>query len=196
MKLKLLNESIDIKNNKQRLLLTSNGFENPRIGRFFLNKIQIIPFNIKLIFYDTAAIDKESKDILEKCYEELFDLGIRKENILTITDMNTNIDLSIFDCLYMAGGDENYLINTINSTGFRYKLLNAIQKGLLYIGVSAGTCICSNYVKNNLGFISNVVDVHCKKDIAKTGIINYSDQINLSVNQAVWIEGDHKEVIE
>lgn len=210
MLLKILNEGdivsasalLSPNYSNRKLLLTSNGFENPRLGKLFLDIINIQPNKIRVLFITTAAIDTESKSILPECYNELYRLGIEEDNITTINDLNhlSLKDLSTnYDVIYMAGGDEQYLIDYINNSDFRNTLLSLINDyGKFYIGVSAGTCICSNCVNNSLGIIPNRVDVHCTKDIAIPGNIPSDPRIdiNLSSNQAIVINGNIIQIVE
>lgn len=188
-------------NIKRKLLLTSTGFENPNIGRLFLNTIDMEPSKLRILFVDTAAISEEDKSILSECYNELYNLGIINSNITTKSDLKclTIKECSIdYDCIYVAGGDENYLLNHINNSGFRNVLLSLInQYNKYYIGVSAGSYICGSLIPNNLNIIKNPLDVHCTKNIANDGIVenNLNIPIYLSDRQALYIENDLMKVI-
>ena len=71
-------------------------------------------------------------------------------------------------------------------------LLNEyVSQGGIYIGVSAGSLICVNGLKDNIGFLSCTLEVHCKEGTA-SGIIDVNDcsHINLTNNQAIIIENE------
>lgn len=181
------------------MLLTSNGFENPHISLIFLNMIKIDPQNIKILFIPVAAeVDKESREILPECINELLRMGILESNIDIRNDIENITYIEIinkYNCIYMAGGDENHLINRINNSGFRNELLRAINNGIFYIGVSAGTCICTPYVSNSLNIIPNSTDVHCEKDVTPDGLLPINKNINLSAKQAILINGNDIRII-
>ncbi|RKI84292.1 hypothetical protein D7V83_05435 [bacterium 0.1xD8-71] len=55
--------------------------------------------------------------------------------------------------IYPCGGNTQYLLERINATRFNKSLLAYINDNGLVIGVSAGSLIFSNNLKNNLGLI-------------------------------------------
>lgn len=76
-------------------------------------------------------------------------------------------------------------------------MLQAVDKGLFYIGVSAGSMIASTSVENNLGIINNPLEPHCEENITPCGALPPAGEpINISDNQAVWITDDKIEIIE
>ena len=103
-----------------------------------------------------------------------------------------------YDAIYFCGGSEKYLIKRINQINFKPILISAINNGIFFIGVSAGSMIVSDSVKNGLGIIKNKLEPHCEKNIALNGNINLNDntQIRLSDNQALWIYGDRSIIVE
>lgn len=184
--------------NKKHILLTSTGFTNKKFEKLFINNIRKPINKVRVIFVPTAAIDKESKSILPECKKDLTNAGVLKQNIITydldyLMDIN---ELSTFDAIYFCGGSENHLMKAINKIGFKKPLLNAINDSLFFIGVSAGSMIASNSVKNNLGIIPNKLEPHCEKDITPDGPLPPRNiQINLSDDQAVWITNNESVII-
>jgi hypothetical protein len=63
--------------------------------------------------------------------------------------------------VYACGGSAEYLIGRVNRTGFRRDLLRFIRGGGIYVGVSAGSYIAANNVKNGLGLLDVTMRVHC-----------------------------------
>lgn len=199
----------------KRLLLTSTGFTNRRFASLFLEKINKAPADIKVIFIPTAATDDGAKAMLPHCYQDLTNAGILPENIfiyelrhLISQGCNTaqsNLprhfrllsveEMGEYDAIYFCGGDEAHLLTEVNRTGFKAVLKTAIENGLFYIGTSAGAVIAAKNLPNNLGFIENHLYVHCAKG-TPCGKLPADQDIYLTDQQAVWIEGDNYEIIE
>lgn len=202
-----IEESVNWKNhlwnnnsvNQRNIFLTSAGLENKKVRKVFLDSYNKNINTSKVLFVTAAAIDKESIAFLDECWKDLLSIGINSKNIIEFNfdRQFTYNDFIKFDIVYICGGDENHLINVINNSGMRNDFIDAINNGLVYIGVSAGACIGSPYVKNGLNFINNKVDVHySENECTPNGILPPDNiQINLSNNQAVWIYNNHKEII-
>lgn len=183
----------------RNIFLTSAGLENEEVRNVFLQSYKKSIKNSKVLYVTAAAIDKESILFLKECWNDLISLGIQSKYIIEFnfdTRMDYN-DFMNFDIVYICGGDENHLINVINNSGMREDFIKAVNNGLVYIGVSAGACIGSPYVKNGLDFINNKVDVHypITKSTPNGKLPPDNIQINLSNNQAVWIYNNHYEII-
>ena len=188
------------KYNRRRILLTSTGFTNKNIEKIFIDNIHKPLSDVKVIFVPTAANDPESKSIIPECYKDLTNAGISDKNIMWY-DLDRQMNLSeimAYDAIYFCGGSEKYLIKRINQINFKPILISAINNGIFFIGVSAGSMIVSDSVKNGLGIIKNKLEPHCEKNIALNGNINLNDntQIRLSDNQALWIYGDRSIIVE
>lgn len=188
------------KYNRRRILLTSTGFTNKNIEKIFIDNIHKPLSDVKVIFVPTAANDPESKSIIPECYKDLTNAGISDKNIMWY-DLDRQMTLSeimAYDAIYFCGGSEKYLIKRINQINFEPILISAINNGIFFIGVSAGSMIVSDSVKNGLGIIKNKLEPHCEKNIALNGNINLNDntQIRLSDNQALWIYGDRSIIVE
>lgn len=183
----------------RKLLLTSTGFDNKKFQKLFLDNVGKKPEDIKALFVPTAANDDESKEVVPFCLQDLTDAGILPDHIVTY-----NLDYSMgddeigkYDAIYFCGGSETYLMEAINRVGFADALLKAIESGLFFIGVSAGSMIASSSVEKSLNIIPNQLEPHCEENVSLCGKLpNPNEQINLSDNQAVWIIGNDMEIIE
>ena len=191
---------LESSNNKRRILLTSTGFTNKNIEKVFKDNINKPMSKVKVIFVPTAANDAESRSIIPECYKDLTDAGVLDKNIITY-----NLDRKMFlneimnyDAIYFCGGSEQYLIDAINKINFSSTLITAINNGLFFIGVSAGSMILTSSVKNGLGIIPNKLEPHCEKNITSNGniILDDSSEIRLSDNQALWINGNISTILE
>ena len=183
----------------KRILLTSTGFTNKNLEKIFKDNIGK-PINmVHAVFVPTAANDEESKSILPFCLQDLTDAGVPEENIVTYNlDKHIKLDyLLTFDAIYFCGGSETYLMDAINKINFGPILLQAVEKGLFYIGVSAGSMIATPSVPNNLGIISNPLEPHGENNITPCGKLpSKGEPINISDNQAVWITDSDSTIIE
>ncbi len=104
----------------KKLLLTSAGFENIKIGEKFLELVNKSVSEIKVLFIPTASRSKGQLFYVEKSKQELLDLDILKNNII-----NFNLDkelsreeLGTFDAIYICGGNTFYLLHKIRESKF------------------------------------------------------------------------------
>lgn len=182
----------------KKILLTSTGFSNKNLEKLFLDHLDKPVKEARAIFVPTAADDEESKSILPYCREDLTNAGILEENIVDY-DLDCPMDakeLGEYDAIYFCGGSETTLMEAVNKADFAKPLLEAVNAGLFYIGVSAGSMIASGSVQDNLGIIPNPLEPHCEDDISPDGALPPPDQtVNISDEQAVWIYGDKASIV-
>ena len=204
----------------KKLILTSNGFENPKIGKNFLDVFGKDPEEIKLLFIPIASRTEEELYYVEESRKELFDLGIKKENIKDY-NLDREIDdeeLNDFDSIYVCGGNTFYLLHILRENGFDKKIINMVNNGIVYVGVSAGSILVGPNVeisgidvswdKNDVGLkdtfglnlIDKIISPHYTKKEEKI-IKQYEKEKNVKVlrlkdNQALLILGDKEEILE
>lgn len=184
----------------KKLILTSAGFENPRITKLFFDMIGKSPSQTKVIFVPTAAIDEESKAVLPKCMNDLIGNGIPDENIYAY-NLDTPINFSEtekFDAIYFCGGNTKHLLKCINrQKGFRKTLKEFISNGGVFVGVSAGSIIACRNLPNGLHYANCRIWVHEKcGDSAGTVKLNVFKNIRISDNQALVIEDTKTYIFE
>ena len=63
---------------------------------------------------------------------------------------------------YMCVGSTKHLVSRMAEVDFKKIVDKYIDNGGIYIGVSAGSVCTSGKYENGLGFIKNVLDVHCE----------------------------------
>lgn len=186
----------------RRMLLTSTGFDNRKFARITMKILSAKKplFNCNVMFIPTADRKRES---IKACIKELNDLGIPKYKIFYTDCCIQGVVLkpSQYDMIYVTGGDENYLIDRINEdTKFRNILLNMINRGVYYVGVSAGSYICGNMVdrpNQSLGLFNYIIEPHQNDEHNKRGSIPKDSKIvNISDNQALMVMGNRVSVIE
>ncbi|MGE4300944.1 MAG: Type 1 glutamine amidotransferase-like domain-containing protein [Victivallaceae bacterium] len=203
----------------RRLLLTSTGLHNKAFAEFFLEQIGKNVNEIRVIFVPTAAIFDAAREMLPACFHDLTDLGILPEHILIyhlelllpdtysssymakrndvapMFRLLSEMEMKEFDAIYFCGGNPAHLLNEINRTGFANILKLAVENGLFYIGVSAGSIIAAGNLPNNLGYMGNELSVHCGSG-SPNGKVSNSDKISLSDLQGIWIHGKDSQIID
>lgn len=200
-----------------KLLLTSAGFENPKIGKEFLKLINNNPSTTKILFIPTASRTEEELYYVEKSKEELLEVGIKEENIIiyNLDSTISNETLNEISVVYVCGGNTFYLLYRIREAKFEILLTKLIQHGILYVGVSAGSLLVgpninipdysdSNDISisdfNGLNITNIVVVPHYseeQKEIIKEAKQNTKYSIMpLTDRQALLIVGDDKTIIE
>jgi len=181
----------------KKILLTSAGFETKAISGAFLDFVDKEPNRIKALFIPTAAIFPAAIAVLPKCMDDLLNISILAENI-KVFDLHramTVEELSEFDAVYFTGGSPQYLLDRINDTGFNSPLNEYVNKGGVYVGVSAGSIVAAGNLPNNLGYLKASLRVHLETGTAQGVIDNDAiTQIDLT-NNAVLILGDKYEII-
>lgn len=183
----------------KRILLTSTGFTNKKLEKLFLDHIGKPIDQVRVVFVPTAANDEESKSVLPFCRQDLTDAGVLEENIITYDlDRVMELDeLRAFDAIYFCGGSETHLMEAVNQAKFAQPLLKAVNEGLFYIGVSAGSMIASGSVNESLGIVPHHLEPHCEENITPDGQLPAENlPINISDDQAVWITDEGAVILQ
>ncbi len=183
----------------RKILLTSSGFENRRIMEIFHGLLNKKPGELRALFIPTAAIDPDAIAVLPKCMNDLLAAGVLPEHI-AVFDLHRNMtpaELGAYDFAYFTGGDPKYLLGRINDTQFRQTLKEFIDKGGVYVGVSAGSVIAAQNLPGNLGYINCTLAVH-KEVGTKCGPIDTAGcpHIELTGESVILILGDDCRVMQ
>jgi len=127
----------------KKLLLTSAGLENPKIGEEFLKLVYKPAPKIKILFIPTAARTNEELYYVGKAKKELLEIGIKNEIILIYNldgDIG-NAKLEHIDVIYVCGGNTFYLLHRVREDNFGEKIREMVHKGIVYVGASAGSIL-------------------------------------------------------
>ncbi len=135
----------------KKLLLTSTGLDNKAVTDKFLSIISKSPDELKILFIPTASRTEEEMFFVRKSLNELLSLGIDNDNIAWFDpdDSSTYRDNTQVDCIYVCGGNTFYLLYKLKESGYFAKIIEWVNEGLLYVGVSAGSVIAApdiNYI--------------------------------------------------
>lgn len=177
-----------------KVLLTSCGLETENIQTKFTDMLKMDTAEAKAVFIPTAAIDADAIEVLPKCMNDLLKCGIKKENI-TVYDLHKPMsanELKRCDVIYICGGSPEYLLERINEIGFGACIKEFINENKLLIGVSAGSIIFADNLKNNLGLLNRRLDVHCDDLCEPTGSIDMTalSPIRLGNRQGLVFESE------
>lgn len=144
----------------EKIILTSCGIINKDLIEKFYKMLRKDVEDIKVLYITTAIDGEDCSDTswIEEEFNTIINLGIKKENIKEYK-MDYDIDLTLYDMIYMMGGNTFYLLKRIRETKFDVKLKDAINKGILYIGSSAGSIILGNTIELALAYDKNDVNL-------------------------------------
>lgn len=174
----------------KKILLTSNGLSSKKImftfKTLFMNPIE----NVSVLFIPTASRTENEMIYVKKSYDELIESGIKKDNIIWF-DIDAVNEISKYfesvDCIFVCGGNTYYLLSKFKELGLDNKIISAIEKGTVYVGVSAGSIITSPTIEhicfldendvrlinlNALGLIDKYVIPHYEKSFNNQLISN------------------------
>ena len=200
------------------LFLTSNGL-NENTSNVFWKCINKDPSDTKVVFIPSASIRNDSaKEGIAVCVERLMNMGIPFENILIydlsllisvgyertysgyIQDIPVTLrlmsvsELNQFDVIVFCGGDAALLLGELNRTGLSDKIKQALENGLIYLGISAGSMIAAGNFSDGLGCLENPIIPHADKGIS-SGEVSGKEPIYLSDGQTILIKGEQKTII-
>ena len=203
-----------------KLLLTSNGFENPEIAKEFLRLVGKPAEEIKILFIPIASRSIDERNYANKSKQELYDIGIKYENI-RILNINkkplSEAEMFDYDTIYICGGNTFYLMQRLRETKFHQKIKQYLKKSGVYVGVSAGSIILGSDIEiaglgktgdeNDIGLedfkglnlINQVIYTHYIKSEEQL-IRNYEKKtkqkvLRLKDNQALLINNKQEKVI-
>ena len=127
----------------KKLLLTSTGFLNSKIGERFLALLDKKPSDTMVFFVPTASRSENELKYVKLAEAELVQVGIPKENIvwLDIDSVTAAGDLNRFDVVYVCGGNTFFLMKKLKEAGIDKKLIELANQGKVYVGASAGSVI-------------------------------------------------------
>lgn len=201
----------------RNLFLTSSGL-NEKTAVLFWECIGKEPVNTKAILVPSAAVGNDgAREGILVCIERLANMGIPLHNILLydlayllsdgykrtyssyIDDipvpfrLMTAQELTQYDMIVFCGGNARTLLSEINRTGFAKPLKQAVENGLVYLGISAGSMVAAGNFSDGLGYLANPLIPHAEKESPR-GEIPKNDWIELADGQMVWIKGERQEI--
>lgn len=167
-------------------LLTSAGMD----VKNEILKILPKPANqIKLAHIITASKVEKDLSYLEKERKEMQNLGFKVEEIDIEGKSENGIRnlLTDKDIIYVQGGNTFYLLKHIRKSGFDKVVKELLEKGVIYVGVSAGSIVAGPTIEtSNWGNgDNNIVGL---TDLAGMNLVDF--------NVVVHYTKEHKDIIE
>ena len=198
---------------KRCLFLTSGGLTDDMKKQFF-DVIEKSPGETKILFIPTAALETDgAREGIAICLYELSLMGIPYDNLELILSKGyertyssfvkepfmlarllNDDELKTFDAVFVGGGDASVLCREMDRTGFDKILEKAINAGLVYVGISAGSMYAAGNLAGGLHIIDNPIIPHCNGENI-TEITNSKDEIKLSDGHALYITEDSISII-
>jgi peptidase E len=155
----------------KKLLLTSTGFTNPKLGERFLHLLNKEPSQTMVLFIPTASRSENEMKYIKESENELVQLGIPRENIvwLDVNNVAAIGDINRFDAIYVCGGNTFFLMKKLKDTGLDKKIIELVNQGRVYVGVSAGSVIAGPVISIAGPFDENEVGL---KDMTGLNLVN------------------------
>lgn len=127
------------------IILTSTGFRSPSVCNKFL-EIAGNKDNKKVAIITTAAYEKENHKYSQLALSQFQAMGFLDIDFYDFEN-EPNKDLSRYDIIYVCGGNSFKLLKFAKESNFKDSINNLLNKGGIYVGVSAGSIILSPSIK-------------------------------------------------
>lgn len=111
-----------------------------------------------------------------------------------ITRLLTAEEMKSFDAVFVSGGDATVLCREMVRTGFDKTIKEAINNGLVYVGISAGSMYAAGNLDEGLHIINNPIIPHYN-GTKLMELPKDRDEIRLVDGQAVYVEDDRINLI-
>lgn len=198
-----------------KLILTSSGFD---IKGEIIKLLPKPPNQMKLAHIITASNSESDKSYVKKDRDIMIKLGFKVKDI-DIEGKNEKELWEIlknFDIICVQGGNTFYLLKHVQLSGFDRVIKKLLNKGKIYIGISAGTYIAcptieqvfwKNWDKN----IVNLIDLSAMSLVPFLIVAHFSEKYRKPVmlgaesckypvvalydTQAVFVENERWKVI-
>lgn len=199
---------------ERHLFLTSGGLSNNMKQKFW-DIVGKQPKDAKVLYIPTAGIKTDgAREGIAVCLYELSIMGIPEDNIFVYnlelilskdyektyssyvknpsmtTRLLTVAELKAFDAVFVGGGDCIVLCSEMVRTGFDKELQKAVDNGLIYVGISAGSMYAAGNLVECLHFIDNPIIPHWN-GAKSTELACNNSEIKLADGQTVYVENDN-----
>lgn len=202
----------------KKLLLTSGGFSSQQIVDVFKNMVEKNLQELKVLYIPTACRPNSPPAIefISMWKNVLVRLGIGQENISSYDfefEMSAE-ELSTYQAVYVGGGNTFYLLHKLKENGFDKKLAAAVENGLVYVGMSAGSIVAGPTIETAAPFDPNDIGIKDFSGMNLTAHIvvpHYSEKrkeivkkfqeilpyeiVAVKDTQALAVWGDKKEIV-
>lgn len=138
-------------------------------------------------YNDKSFVDVDRNKLVKMGFE-VVDIDLKNKTLSDLKSELENIDL-----ILMAGGNTFYLLDHIRKSGFDVLLPDLLDKGVIYVGSSAGSLVCCSTIESakrfddatiapdlknyiGLGFFDKAIIPHAQKE-------KYFERIELTKNE-------------
>lgn len=205
--------------NERHLFLTSSGLTEP-MKRNLFSLIGKTPEEVKVLYIPTAGIETDgAREGFAVCLHELAAMGILPEHILIynlelivsrdyprtysayiqelpmVSRLLTLDELQRFDVVFVSGGDCAVLCREMKRTGFDQVLREGIHRGVIYVGISAGSMYAAGNLEDGLRILPHVLIPHWTGEDMEE-LPDGAEEIRLKDGQAVYIAGNGAGLLE
>ena len=122
----------------KKFFLISAGFLNKEISDLFLKELNKKPEDSR-IFMVTSARTKEEEYYIEESKKELINLGFKDIFVFNLDRKISMNEVRDFDAIYVCGGNTYYIMKRFKETGLDKIVMELVNQGKIYVGVSAGS---------------------------------------------------------
>lgn len=134
------------------------------------------PRYLKLAFIATAADPYRDVEMpwLDADRAKLIEMGFKLSDydLKNKTASQLRADLSNFDVIFVSGGNTYYLLDIVRKTGFDLVLKELLNKGIVYIGASAGSVLLCPTI-DHVRLIEHPEEAPALIDFTGLGLTNY-----------------------
>jgi len=199
-----------------RLFLTSAGFVNRKIGERFILELGKPVSDTRILIVAYAKNPKEEFFVNES-KKEIEELGFKNIDVVNMQNDVDVPDLSSPDVIYVCGGNTFAILNKLRETGLDKFIIEKVNSGVVYVGVSAGSIIAGPNIeiagwgsegdKNEIGledltgfqFADIAVFPHYHEEL-KSEVLEFKNKVNYRVepltnDQAIFVNGDNEEIL-
>lgn len=138
-----------------RLILSSCDFQNEISRKFIINNLKTPIEESRVLFIpNEKASPKSIRSGLY--YDRVQAFGFKRENIYVLNYYNVKpfCELDI-DAIYVSGGNTFATLDRLRKRGFDKEIVKYINRGVTYIGGSAGAHIVTKNIEHVLPFDDN-----------------------------------------
>jgi len=123
------------------IILTSTGLSSQNVRQAAKKFFDNLPHK-SVAIVTTAAEGKENNKYSKLAESQFKELGF---NVVDFIDLESNpkVDFSKYNVIYVCGGNTFKLLKYAREANFKDTIVNLLNRGGIYIGVSAGAIILS-----------------------------------------------------
>ena len=168
----------------KKLFLTSAGLP-PETSEEFLRLLNKEPKDTKFCFIPTAADPEKDKWFVEKDRKRLSELGfkITEVDLKQENENSLNKKLEKFDVVYVEGGNTFYLLKFVRKSGFDKAIEKFLDRGGIYVGVSAGTIITGLNIESAGGWKHDDNKIVNLKDLTGLKLVPFVVSVHIDENK-------------